>query len=467
MIFNSLEYIIFLPIVFIIYWCIADKVCIRNAFIVIASYLFYGWWDYRFLALFFLTTLSSYTSGMLMHSYNRYSKSICCLNIAINLGILFLFKYFNFFAENLAILFGNLGISVDWVTTDILLPVGVSFYTFQAIGYSIEVYRKNIEPTKDALAFWAFISFFPQLVAGPIERAGNLLPQFCRKISFPKDAGDGMRQILWGFFKKMVIADNCAVFVDSVWYRYEYVNGYVLLFAAILFAFQIYGDFSGYSDIAIGTGKLFGINLSTNFRTPYFAIGMADFWRRWHISLMNWFRDYVYIPLGGNRISKSITIRNIFIVFLLSGLWHGANWTFVLWGTYHACLLVMWSLFFKNRTWSGMSAKMLMSVVTFCCATIGWVIFRCDDVAQVFGIFSKIFSTSVFEFVRINKEHYFAYIILMLIVEWIYRKEPYTFAIKGNGLMRYAVCRWGVYFLLVMAIIVLSGPNVSFIYFQF
>lgn len=468
--FNSLEFLFFLPIVFALYWLCAGRANLRNLVIVIASYAFYGWWDYRFLALLALSTASSYASGIAIEKCQerKTAKWICAANVVLNLSILAFFKYFNFFGENFARMMDMLGWHTDWVMLDILLPVGISFYTFQAIGYTIDVYRRSTEASHNPITFAAFISFFPQLVAGPIERAGTMIHQFSGKVRFSQKFYDGMRQMLWGFFKKMVIADNCAVFVDMVWDKYDVLNGSTMLLAAVFFTFQIYGDFSGYSDIAIGTGKLFGIDLSTNFKTPYFATNIGDFWRRWHISLMSWFRDYIYIPLGGSRVSKIITARNILLVFALSGLWHGANWTFVTWGIYHAILLIAYSLFIsKIKLPKSAITSVIGALLTFAAATIGWIIFRSADINEAWGIISKIFSASLFDYARTNKEHYLVYIAVMLVVEWVYRKQEHALCISGTGLLKYKAARWAVYYLIVVVIILLAGPNGTFIYFQF
>lgn len=337
MLFNSLEFAVFLPLVFLCYWFVVNRnLKLQNFFIVCVSYLFYGWWDWRFLTLIAFTTFCSFLSGILIEKYEgkrRIQKIISALNIVLNLSILGIFKYFNFFTENLGRLFEIFGFALDWVTLDILLPVGISFYTFQALSYTIDVYQHKLKPTHDAVSFFAYVSFFPQLVAGPIERATNLLPQFYVRRQFDyMGAVDGLRQILWGLFKKMVVADNCALAVNQIFGSYAEQSGGMLIIGAVLFTFQIYGDFSGYSDIAIGTARLFGFNLMQNFNHPYFSRDIAEFWRRWHISLTTWFRDYIYIPLGGSRVGRAKVIRNTFIIFLISGFWHGANWTFVAWG---------------------------------------------------------------------------------------------------------------------------------------
>lgn len=329
MLFNSFEFLVFLPLVFLGYWFVFKPLKIQNLFVVAVSYLFYGLWDWRFLLLIAFTTACSFASGVLLEKWEgrrKRQKWICVSNLILNLVILGIFKYFNFFGENFAALFRQFGYDPGWVTLHVVLPVGISFYTFQALSYTIDVYRGQLKATHDAVAFFAFVSFFPQLVAGPIERAVNLLPQFTRPRTFDYDrAVDGIRQMLWGFFKKVVIADNCAIWANGIFGNYEAINGSGLFLGAFFFTIQIYGDFSGYSDIAIGCARLFGIDLMRNFNFPYFARDIAEFWRRWHISLTTWFRDYIYIPLGGSRCGKWKSVRNVFIVFLVSGFWHGGG----------------------------------------------------------------------------------------------------------------------------------------------
>ncbi len=349
MLFNSYEFLLFLPIVFLLYWFVFRNKRWQNLLVVVASYVFYGWWDWRFLLLIIFTSFCSYASGLLLEKYERrrgVQKTISAANIVVNLAILGFFKYFNFFVESLSSLVsGVFGYELGWVTLNIILPVGISFYTFQALSYSIDVYKHSIKATHDPIEFFAYISFFPQLVAGPIERATNLLPQFQneRRFDYAKSV-DGLRQMLWGFFKKLVVADNCAAIVNQYWGQYQELSGLMLFILGILFTFQIYCDFSGYSDIAIGCARLFGINLMRNFNLPYFSRSIPEFWRRWHISLTTWFRDYIYFPLGGSRCSKWKTIRNVFVVWGISGLWHGANWTFVCWGLYHAVILNIYNV---------------------------------------------------------------------------------------------------------------------------
>lgn len=474
MVFNSLIYALFLPIVFIIYWLLKNQLKLQNLFVVIASYIFYGWWDWRFLILIALTSFCSWGSGLLIAKSQEpraKSKFWLTANIVLNLGILATFKYYDFFVSEFGALFG---ISTESLLLRIILPVGISFYTFQALSYSIDVYRGNIKPTKDIIAFFAFISFFPQLVAGPIERATNLLPQFLQKRTFSYEQGvDGMRQILWGLFKKIVIADNCAIYVNQVWETYDTQSGSTLLLAAILFTFQIYGDFSGYSEIAIGTAKLFGIKLMRNFNNPYFSRDIAEFWRRWHISLTTWFRDYVYIPLGGSRVSKVKIVRNTFVIFLLSGIWHGANWTFLAWGAFHAALFLPLILHGKNRkytnndvTWRDIP-KMLL---TFGVVVIGWILFRAETIGQAWemilcGICNRSLLTAPY---LINRTYYmplFLCLGVMLLIEWVNRSKAHSLELSN---IHSHTIKYAIYFGLILLIILFTPATPSpFIYFQF
>ena len=480
MLFNSIEYLFFLPIVFLIYWAIGYakindslKLRMQNAFVVIASYVFYGWWDWRFLLLIAFTSICSWGSGLLIAKATTKSKSKAWMiaNIVLNLGILAIFKYYDFFTSEFCQLFG---ISSDGLLIKIILPVGISFYTFQALSYSIDVYRGNIKPTKDIVAFFAFISFFPQLVAGPIERATNLLPQFLQNRKFNYDQGvDGMRQILWGLFKKIVIADNCATYVDQVWSTYGTQSGSTLLLAAVLFTFQIYGDFSGYSDIAIGTAKLFGIKLMRNFNNPYFSRDIAEFWRRWHISLTTWFRDYVYIPLGGSRVGKWKIVRNTFIIFLVSGIWHGANWTFLAWGAFHAMLFLPLILLGKNRKYTGQVAEgtwlpswkeALQMLLTFGLVVIGWIIFRAETIGQAWEYVCAMCNSSILSIpYHAGINALFANLGLMILIEWIMRNRSH-----GLDIHHIPMCvRYGIYLVLCFIIFAFGGNTVNFIYFQF
>ena len=484
MLFNSLEFAFFLPLVFLIYWAIGYakigdtlKLRLQNAFVVVASYVFYGWWDWRFLLLIAFTSFCSWGSGLLIAKATTQSKSKAWMiaNVVINLAILGVFKYYDFFVSEFGQLFS---VSTDSLLLRIILPVGISFYTFQALSYSIDVYRKKIEPTKDIIAFFAFIAFFPQLVAGPIERATNLLPQFLTNRKFSYDQGvDGMRQILWGLFKKIVIADNCATYVDQVWATYDTQTGSTLLLAAILFTFQIYGDFSGYSDIAIGTAKLFGIKLMRNFNNPYFSRDIAEFWRRWHISLTTWFRDYVYIPLGGSRVGKWKIVRNTFVIFLVSGIWHGANWTFLAWGAYHALLFLPLILLGANRKYTNQVAEgrllptwceALQMLFTFALVVIGWIIFRAETITQAWEYICGICNTNLFSIPWLmTRDFYlplFGTLVLMLIVEWMNRNQQHSLA----RLTKYRWVNWLIYYAIIYIMYKYQPmEEVQFIYFQF
>lgn len=471
--FNSLEYILFLPIVFLIYWALKKCVKVQNIFIVGASYLFYGWWDWRFLILIIFTTLSSYGCGLIMSRYadNRFrQKWVNAINIVVNLSILGFFKYYNFFADSFAQMLNTIGIETGYVTLNIVLPVGISFYTFQALSYTIDVYKHRVRATSDIVAFAAYISFFPQLVAGPIERASNLLPQFqvARHFDYVK-AVDGMRQILWGLFKKVVVADNCAIVVDQVFNNYASFSSANLIWAAVLFSIQIYGDFSGYSDIAIGTAKLFGIELMRNFRVPYFSRDIAEFWRRWHISLNTWFRDYVYIPLGGSRCGKMKILRNTLIVFVLSGLWHGANWTFVCWGLYHALLFIPLILMGVNRkhlddlsSKKGVKKGFVQIFVTFILVTIGWIIFRAENITQAIDYITHIFTAGGYSL--ISSKTIVVYLIILFVFEWKYRTSDHALHIEN---IKHRWLRYVIYYALLALVWINSSSVEQFIYFQF
>ncbi|MGB3151469.1 MAG: MBOAT family O-acyltransferase, partial [Maribacter sp.] len=357
MLFNSLDFAIFLPIVFLLYWFVfKDNLKQQNMLVLVSSYIFYGWWDWRFLSLILFSTLVDYLVGLKLEKEANVFKRkfFLWISIFINLGFLAFFKYYDFFLENFISAFSFFGVEISASSLNIILPVGISFYTFQTLSYTIDVYRGKLKPCNDFIAFGSFVSFFPQLVAGPIERATDLLPQFylSRKFDYEK-AVDGLRQILWGFFKKIVIADNCAEFSNLIFDNSDNYNGSTLILGALFFTFQIYCDFSGYSDIAIGTSKMFGFELKRNFAVPYFSRDIAEFWRRWHISLSKWFRDYLYIPLGGSKGGKFFQLRNTFIIFLVSGFWHGANWTFLAWGALNAIYFVPLLLLGKNRKHMG------------------------------------------------------------------------------------------------------------------
>ena len=351
MLFNTFDFAIFLPIVFSIYWIVRKNLTLQNLFIVLASYVFYAWWDWRFLILIIFSSIVDFFIAKNIQNTNTVSKRkyLLLVSVIVNLGFLSYFKYFNFFLDNFVDVFTFFGARISKSSLNIVLPVGISFYTFQTLSYTIDVYRRQLKATNQLIPFLAYVSFFPQLVAGPIERATNLLPQFLNSRNFDREkAIQGLNLMVWGFFKKMVIADNCANYANQIFEKYDQMDSLSLLLGGVYFSFQIYCDFSGYSDIAIGLGRLFGFDLMKNFNYPYFSRNVAEFWRRWHISLSTWFRDYLYIPLGGNRVSKAISLRNIFIIFSVSGFWHGANWTFIVWGLLHALCFVPSFLLKKN-----------------------------------------------------------------------------------------------------------------------
>ena len=478
MFFNSIDFAIFLPIIFILYWFVINKnLKLQNLLIVIASYFFYGWWDWRFLSLILFSTIVDYSVGLKLNKEENLFKRKILLwtSIIVNLGFLGFFKYYNFFIDNFTAAFSFLGIEINSNSLNIILPVGISFYTFQTLSYTIDVYKKKFNSTKDFIAFAAFVGFFPQLVAGPIERATNLLPQFCKKRKFIYDqAVDGLKQILWGLFKKIVIADNCALIANEIFNNSVNYSGSTLILGALFFAFQIYGDFSGYSDIAIGTARLFGFNLTQNFAFPYFSRDIAEFWRRWHISLSSWFRDYLYIPLGGSRGSKWKQIRNVFAIFIISGFWHGANWTFIIWGLLNAIYFLPLLLLNKNRNHLGVvaegklfpSLKELYGIfLTFILTVLAWVFFRANNVEHAISYMSEIFSSSLFYTPEIFPKKTFILILFFILIEWLGRNEKYAIEKILNNMAK--PLRWIIYYALALIILYFSGSKQDFIYFQF
>lgn len=478
MLFNSIDFAVFLPIVFLIYWLVFPKnLKLQNAFIVVASYFFYGYWDWRFLSLIFFSTAIDYFVGLgLLRTENKTKrKALLWVSILVNLGFLGFFKYYNFFLENFVEAFSLFGTHFDADRLNIILPVGISFYTFQTLSYSIDVYKRKLEPTKDFIAFAAFVSFFPQLVAGPIERASNLLPQFYQNRFFNyHHAVDGLRQTLWGLFKKMVIADGCAEFANEIFSQHSQYNGSTLFLGALFFTFQIYGDFSGYSDIAIGTSRLFGFSLMRNFAFPYFSRDIAEFWRRWHISLSTWFRDYLYIPLGGSRGGLSMKVRNTFIIFIVSGFWHGANWTFIIWGILNALYFLPLLLTNRNRNNLEIVAQhsslptfreFLNMSGTFALTVLAWIFFRAETVTQAVKILKEILSPSILAMPNIFPKGILALVVLFIIIEWKGRREQY--AIAKMALHQPRVIRWSFYLSLFFIIFLSLGKEQVFIYFQF
>jgi D-alanyl-lipoteichoic acid acyltransferase DltB (MBOAT superfamily) len=479
MLFNTIDFIIFLPIVFCIYWFITHKYLkLQNVFIVIASYVFYGWWDWRFLFLLFISTCSDYLVGLgLLKAQNANKRKLLLfISIFTNLTLLGFFKYYNFFIDNFINAFTLFGMEFTGRHLKIILPIGISFYTFQTLSYSIDAYKKRITPTKDFIAFAGFVAFFPGLIAGPIERARSLLPQFLNNRTFSySSAVNGCKQILWGFFKKVVIADTCAVYVDMIYGNYLEYNGLALILGVLLFAIQIYGDFSGYSDIAIGLAKLFGFTLMQNFAFPFFSRSVTEFWQRWHISLTSWFRDYVYIPLCKKGMGPAGHVRNTLIVFFLSGFWHGADWTFILFGLINALYLIP-PLLMKKRIDKGVTAqgKILPSlyetyqmVSTFILYSFTGIFFRSASLSDSFSYISRIFTGSFLSFpdFELSKTLLLKVFLILLfsITEWLGRENK--FAIENIPFKR--PFRWMFYYMVLGFVILFSGTPQSFIYFQF
>ncbi len=486
MLFNSLDFALFLPIVFALYWFVFQKYLkAQNTLIALASYVFYGWWDWRFLSLIIFSSVIDYIIGLQLQKTDskRQRKLLLWTSVFVNLGFLGFFKYFNFFIDNFVEAFSFLGYQIPNTSLNIILPVGISFYTFQTLSYTLDVYRKQLKPTKDFIAFTAFVSFFPQLVAGPIERATSLLPQFYKKREFDHaNAVLGMRQILWGLFKKVVIADNCARLANEIFNNSADYGGTTLILGALMFTFQIYGDFSGYSDIAIGTARLFGFKLMKNFAFPYFSRDIAEFWRRWHISLSTWFRDYLYIPLGGSRGGTVMKVRNTFIIFVVSGFWHGANWTFIVWGALNAIYFLPLLLRNKNRVHTGDIAgnRFLPSFIelkgmlsTFTLTVVAWVFFRAENISHAIQYLYDLF-TGLGAYANYYKTYRLVYdfnlaligiIVFFVIAEWLGRHHE--FAIEKIGSKIKAPLRYAFYYLIIASVFWFSGDKQEFIYFQF
>lgn len=488
MLFNSIDFALFLPIVFFLYWFVFNKSFKgQNVLLLFSSYIFYGWWDWRFLSLIFFSTIIDYSVGIGLGHYEKEKirKGLVFLSIIANLTVLVFFKYYNFFIENFVLAFRFFGAYMQPDSLEVVLPVGISFYTFQTLSYSIDVYRKKIRPSSDFVGFATYVTFFPQLVAGPIERASAFLPQFAKAREFNYfNAVDGLRQMLWGFFKKMVIADNCAEYANLIFNNSEDYSGFALFMGAIFFSVQIYGDFSGYSDIAIGTARLFGFNLMQNFAFPYFSRDIAEFWRRWHISLSTWFRDYVYIPLGGSKGGIFVKIRNTFIIFLLSGFWHGANWTFIFWGMLNAIYFLPLLLMKKNRCHlevvaSGKifpSAKeVLFMGSTFLLSTLAWIFFRAENVGAAFVFIEEMLQGFLAKegYVQTLNLMYWqiGYTLPIILTcffgfEWFGRESKY--ALEKIGLKWPSYLRKGLYILVVLSIVFFANDKThQFIYFNF
>ena len=475
MLFNSLEFLLFLPTVFFLYWFVfKNQLRAQNVLLLVASYIFYGWWDWRFLSLIIASTFLDYFVAIQLGktAISKKRKLLLGISLVGNLGMLGFFKYYNFFVSSWIEAWSSVGISMEASTLNIILPVGISFYTFQTLSYTIDVYRKEMEPTKNFIDFAAFVTFFPQLVAGPIERASHLLPQFYKNRTFDyQNAVDGVKLIIWGMFKKVVVADNCAFFVNKIFENPEAYSSGELFVGMVFFAFQIYGDFSGYSDIAIGLSKLFGFDLMVNFKFPYFSRDIAEFWRRWHISLSTWFRDYIYIPLGGSKGTQGLQIRNVMIIFLVSGFWHGANWTYVVWGLFHALLFLPLLLFNVNRshliTKSYGSLDFAKIGVTFLVVSIGWVFFRADSIADAFQ-----YLTHMLEFKSLGLSLFYKtnanlmIFALSVLAVGILSMQELVWVIKKRELPK--ISAFGALLLVLLIFFMGSFKNqMDFIYFQF
>lgn len=476
MLFNSFNFALFLPIIFILYWFITNKnLKMQNILLLLSSYFFYAFWDWRFLFLLIFSTLLDYYTGLKMfqNSDPGKRKFWLWLSIVINLGFLGIFKYYNFFAKSFAEFLQNFGFTAHPWTLKVILPVGISFYTFHGLSYVIDIYKKRIPAEKNIVDYSVFVSFFPLLVAGPIERATHLLPQIQRKRIFNYgQAVDGLRQILWGLFMKVVVADNCAIVVNEVFKNQDQYNAPALIIGAVFFAFQIYGDFAGYSNIAIGSAKLFGIDLLKNFAFPYFSRDIAEFWRRWHISLSSWFKDYLYIPLGGSRGGKWMVIRNILIIFLVSGFWHGANWTFIIWGMLNALYIMPLVLFNLNRKNTNTVAEnkilpslkeFLQMCFTFAITVIAWVFFRSETVSGAFNYLGRVLDVHNYAFPQVDFKP-FIFIFILIVVEWFQRTKHHGLQLDY---IKNVFIRWSIYSILLFIILLFGANSDSFIYFQF
>lgn len=477
MLFNSIEFFLFLPIIFILYWFVLNRsLKAQNILLLLASYVFYGWWDYRFLALIVISTIVDYFVGLSLAKEEtpKRRKLLLGLSLAVNLGMLGFFKYYNFFVESWIDAWSGMGIEMHSSSLKIILPVGISFYTFQTLSYTIDIYRKKIKPTPNFINFATFVAFFPQLVAGPIERASNLLPQISKKrVFYHERAKSGLNLIIWGLFKKMVIADSCASYVNTIFDNYQAVNSATLVLGIIYFGFQIYGDFSGYTDIAIGTARLFGIELTRNFNYPYFSRDIAEFWRRWHITLFSWFRDYLYIPLGGSRGGRLKQIRNVFIIFLVSGLWHGANWSIIIWSALHAVFFLPLLLSKRNRKHLDQVSEnkifpsikeLFQMLVTFVLVTLAWVFFRADNLSTAIAYYKQMFLNINFSPEILLIERYSIELLLLMglfiLLEWFHRHLEHPFSGKLKWIKIAAV----LFMILTLGV---YSDNQEFIYFQF
>ena len=476
MLFNKIEFAFFFPLIFLLYWYVFNKnLKQQNLFLLLASFFYFACFDWRFLFLLLFSITLDFSIAHKIYNSKHNKKTWLWLSIIINLCFLGVFKYFNFFIDNFSELLSFFGVNHNVWSLKLILPIGISFYTFHGLSYIIDVYKDKIKPVKSIVDYSLFVSFFPLLVAGPIERATHLLPQIQKKRTFNYSKSvDGLRQILWGLVKKIIIADSCATYVNLIFDNPNEYSGSSLVVGAILFSFQIYGDFSGYSDIALGTARMLGIELLQNFSFPYFSRDIAEFWRRWHISLSSWFRDYVYIPLGGSRGTKWQKIRNVFIIFILSGFWHGANWTFIFWGLLHALFFIPLLMLNKNRnnlaivTPNSLKSSLttfFKITITFSLVTFAWIFFRSSSLSFAFSYINKILSSSLFTFPVIFPKTVFGYIFLFLMIEWFGRNN--FFAIENFGLNWKKSFRILFYYVLTLIIVYFYGKDYQFLYFQF
>lgn len=487
MLFNSIQFAIFLPVVFVLYWFVTGKsLRWQNILLLVASYFFYACWDYRFLFLLMFSTLLDYFTGLKMHDApDRKGKRFWFwTSVIVNLGFLAVFKYYNFFADSFAEMMSQFGMQIDPWTIQVILPVGISFYTFHGLSYVIDIYYDRIPAERNFVEYAVFVSFFPLLVAGPIERATHLLPQIKKARSFDySKAIDGLRQILWGLFKKMVIADLCAEHANAIFNHADSYGGLTLVLGALFFTLQIYGDFSGYSDIALGTARLFGIELLRNFAFPYFSRDIAEFWRRWHISLSSWFRDYLYVPLGGSKGGTWMRVRNTFIIFLVSGFWHGANWTFIVWGGLNALYFLPLLLLNRNRnnmeivaqnTFLPSAKEFFQMSITFALTVLAWIFFRASSVrsaidyisAMLKGLLDMKLITQSINYMIVQVGYFLpVFILFFFLIEWSGRRHQY--ALAHFGLRWPKMIRWSFYLGLALVILLFAGKEQQFIYFQF
>ncbi|WP_027138115.1 MBOAT family O-acyltransferase [Gaetbulibacter saemankumensis] len=486
MLFNSLDFAFFFPIVFIIYWILSRNLKLRNVFLLLTSYIFYGWWDWRFLGLILFSSILDFIIGKAIYKEDNHNKKKLFLFISLfaNLGLLGFFKYFNFFIISFVDAFSFFGKELELNTLSIILPVGISFYTFQTLSYTIDIYKGKLKPTNNVIDFFTFVAFFPQLVAGPIERASHLLPQFSKKLKFDYSlVKSGLLLMCWGLFKKMVVADRVAIIVNEVFNNTQDYTSASYTIATFLFAFQIYCDFSGYSDIAIGLARTMGFDLMKNFRTPYFSKSITEFWRRWHISLSTWFRDYVYIPLGGSRKGQFKLYLNLFLVFLVSGVWHGAAWTYVIWGAIHGVVIVIekFSDKFRTNVFSKIGFKrptfgnkVFFVFITFSIVCISWVFFRANSLEDALNVFLEIcninnytwnFENPEIDLFELKKSLFF--IATMLIIEILHNRINLHSFLNKQGI----IFRWTVYLTAILVLLIFgiygNYDDSQFIYFQF